>query len=357
MLGVAGWLGTAGAAGEATRAVPVAKFQQQIAAARQRVAACEAAAANCNMGDLPTGEEKVTGGAAAAETAAVGAAAAGSATAGTAAYPVRWEWLRTAVDTAKASSAADRKNSMEAAQAHLASWATEVGSVPTAAEQTRFGQVRTAANGVLARGEFRAAGSPSWLDRQMGRLLSWFFNLFTGMAEIGTRNAWLAPLVEWSCFLLAAAGLLYFVRRSLQRQSLRIALGEGAARARHTERDAADWAGLAEQRAAAADWREAIHCLYWAAIASLEARRAWRFNPTRTPREYLRLLRPGSEAQRALRGLTREFERAWYGQGAATESEFRAAQVSFAAIQGADLQRAESIPETRPAEPQPLGGV
>ncbi len=105
-----------------------------------------------------------------------------------------------------------------------------------------------------------------------------------------------------------------------------------------------DWARLAEERAAAQDWREAIHCLYWAAIVALESRQAWRPNPTRTPREYLRLLRPGSEAQRLLRALTGLFERVWYGHGEIGEAEYRAAQASFAALSAADLRRAEGTP-------------
>ena len=163
------------------------------------------------------------------------------------------------------------------------------------------------------------------------------------MNHLGEKIPWLAPLIEWSCFLLAAGGLVYFIRRSLARQALRIALGENAAAAQRNGRDTTDWARLAEERAAGGDWREAIHCLYWAVITSLEVRRAWRFNPTRTPREYVRLLSPHSPAQRALRDLTRSFERVWYGHGEATEAEFRSAQSNLAAIAAADLKRSAGI--------------
>ncbi|MGI4829084.1 MAG: DUF4129 domain-containing protein [Janthinobacterium lividum] len=311
--------------------VSLATFHQQVGAAEQVVAGCGAAADACNADALPTALETV------------------NREPGEAAFLANWQWLGEAIEGAKTSSIADRNRTMGAAQRHLAEWMAEAGPAvaggPAAgggsAGADKFTQARATAHGVLARSEFRAADGPSWLDRQVARLQDWFSRLFLGMMGLGSRNAWLAPLVEWSCFLLAAGGLLFFVRRSLDRQALRIALGEGAAMAQRTDRDAADWARLAEERAAAGEWREAIHCLYWAAIASLEARRAWRFNPTRTPREYLRLLRPGTEAERGLRVLTQTFERVWYGQAGADESEFRAAQAGFAALQQADLKRGD----------------
>jgi hypothetical protein len=72
-------------------------------------------------------------------------------------------------------------------------------------------------------------------------------------------------------------------------------------------------------------WREAIHYLYWAAIARLESRRLWPADRARTPREYLRLL-PAADPRRAnLTTLTRSFERTWYGGREAGASDFKAA--------------------------------
>jgi hypothetical protein len=69
-----------------------------------------------------------------------------------------------------------------------------------------------------------------------------------------------------------------------------------------------------------------VHCLYWAAIVMLEGRRLWRANRARTPREYLPLLEAGSVRQRALGGLTRIFERIWYGLRPASRQDFERAQ-------------------------------
>ena len=301
--------------------ISIAVFQSQVTTAAGTVSACAAAASACRADHLPPLTETV------------------SRSAVDAAFRVDWRWLRDALNAATTSSPADRVPSMQAARDHLAEWSTDAGNASLPVTTIPFSNARSAANRVLARSEFQAAEGPSWLDRQVARLENWIFKLFMGMAGIGSRNPWLAPLVEWSCFLLAGGGLLFFVRRSLARQTLRMALHEGTALAtRHADLAAADWLRLAEEQAGAADWREATHSLYWAAIASLEARRAWRANPTRTPREYLRLLRPGSDAAAALRELTRGFERIWYGQGEAKEEDFRAAQASFTLIARADLR-------------------
>jgi hypothetical protein len=94
-------------------------------------------------------------------------------------------------------------------------------------------------------------------------------------------------------------------------------------------REASDWAQRAEGFAKEAAWRDAVHCLYWAAIVLLESRRAWRHNPTRTPREYVQLLKAGSAQQEGLRALTRIFERTWYGLRETDEQEYAEARGLF----------------------------
>ena len=84
----------------------------------------------------------------------------------------------------------------------------------------------------------------------------------------------------------------------------------------------------------------------------MESRRAWRPNVTRTPREYLRLLKHGAEAHRALRELTRNFERVWYGQAEAGEAQYRTTLESFRALEESKPERATvSEPGTGAAVP------
>ena len=171
----------------------------------------------------------------------------------------------------------------------------------------------------------------------MWRLLG---QMFSGFGKLGERAPWLGKALEWLFFLAAAVGLLFFVRRNFQRQRLAASLrGEQAARTAW-DREATDWATLAEQAAKDGAWREAVHCLYWAAIVRLESRRAWRHNPARTPREYVRLLKPGSVQHESLGGLTGLLERVWYGLRPAEEGDYRRAHLLFAQLNESSLSAA-----------------
>ncbi len=307
------------------KTVPFSVFQAQTAAARQLMDGCRHNAAACDGASLPA-PQGVNGG-----------------PAGT--FTMNWGWLRDTLNGAKTASPADRQTRMKDAQDHLDALVRDAGAA-FPAEAGAFPQARSAANRALARDEFRAAEGPTWIDRQIAKLQDWVLRLFTGMDRLGKRAPWLAPSVEWGCFALAAAGLLWFVRQSLARQALRISLSEGAALAGGGDRHSADWARMAQERAAAEDWREAVHSLFWAAIALMEGRRAWKPNAARTPREYLRLLKPGSDAQGALRELTRVFEQTWYGHGEAGASAYDAALRSYQALEAARPERSASAAAT-----------
>ena len=69
-------------------------------------------------------------------------------------------------------------------------------------------------------------------------------------------------------------------------------------------------------------WREAVRLTYWCGIAWLETRGTWRPDPSRTPREYLRLLPAAHEHTAALRTLTNLAEHVWYGGAPAGAAQF-----------------------------------
>lgn len=256
-------------------------------------------------------------------------------------YAVHWDWLADALRSAQKASPQERASLMSACKQHLTELALQAGEADPLAPQMTFSRARQAANAVLARQEFRnVQEGPGWFDRQIARLQGYLLKAFSGLGRLGEKAPWLVPAIEWGCFALAAAGLLWFIRRSLQRQSLRISLSEGAILRSRMGRDAADWQRMSAEYAAAGNWREAVHCLYWAAVALLESRRAWQPDATRTPREYLRLLRPGSEAHSTLRGITQNFERTWYGQTEAGEDHYQTALQQFRALESAPADRA-----------------
>ena len=193
-------------------------------------------------------------------------------------------------------------------------------------EAANFEHARQVADEVLKRPEFQHDLVDSWWETKKQQLGNVLGRLFGRMARISHAVPWLAKAMEWTLFGGAALGLLLFVLRELRRQRLHVSLSDGMVKAEAWTREADDWSQRAEGFAKTAEWREAVHCLYWAAIVLLESRRAWRHNPTRTPREYVRLLRAGSAQQQGLRGLTQIFERSWYGLREVDGGQYAAAR-------------------------------
>ena len=203
-------------------------------------------------------------------------------------------------------------------------------SVPslTSAQQVEFAQAQTAAQKILARAEFQQPEPTLW-DRIKAKIVSAIVRIFVGIDRVTTQSPWMGRALEWLLFVAAAVGLLVWVMRTVQRQRLRVALGDEPAKSTAWARESEEWQRQAEHEAARGAWREAIHALYWAAIVCLERRRAWRHNPSRTPREYVRLLKAGSGEQRELRGLTNALEQSWYGQRETNAQEFAEARERF----------------------------
>jgi hypothetical protein len=307
---VMGVLGVA-SAGAVTRRVSVEEFRRDVAQMQGLAAACAGASAACDVGKV-VGDERV------GELSGDGRAGGG--------YEVHWGWLRDALKGAKDAKAGDRAESMKEAAGTLDEMAAEAGKPAGLSE---FGRERREADAVLALKEFQGADTVTWWDKLKARVFSWIERIFHGVGQIGEMAPWIGRLLEWLLFVGAAVGVVVFVLRSLQRQRLRVSLAEGAAKATAWDREGTDWAKLAEGFASEGAWRDAVHCLYWAAIVTLEGRRAWRHNPTRTPREYVRLLKPGSAQQQGLRGLTQIFERVWYGLREAKAEEYARARALY----------------------------
>jgi hypothetical protein len=190
------------------------------------------------------------------------------------------------------------------------------------ASATDTARAHDAANAILSQREFRFVKGESWWQRQqakfwafVGRILGKIFGAAFGWGGI-----------TWVVYGLAALILALFAwwiaRLLLRGAPAQLSLDYEPA---VSEKSATEW--LADARAASAhgDWREAVRLAYWAGIASLESRGAWRPDRARTPREYLRLVGRQSSYFPSLVELTRHFERIWYGSTAATADDFSTA--------------------------------
>jgi hypothetical protein len=233
----------------------------------------------------------------------------------------RYGWLRNLLDDSNDPTHRLRGELLPRAGQRLAEQQAEIDALSAAIALTA--RERTSRDGVLARKEFRTAAAEytlterigSWIERQLSKL-------FGGAASLGRMAPWLGTALQWGTLILAASLLVLWILRALDRQRIALGkLGGDAARIQADEESRA-WAELARTHATKGEWRDAVHCLYWASIVALEDRRTLRRSGTRTPREALQLIDPASHLREPLRAQTGAFERIWYGQQPAAESDY-----------------------------------
>lgn len=304
----------------AAKSVTVDGFRSDLARLQTLVAACRAKQSACVENEVGE-DEQVHGG--------TGDQPSNT----TPLFEEHWEWLRVVLHRSHDSSAKDREHWMQEAQQQLSEMQQALAPTTAPADDARFAAARKNANAVLRMPEFDKALGTTWWDRLLMKVRSWLGRIFEGVGALGDNAPWIGTALEWLLFLGAAVGLLVFILRTVARQRTRLALQTHATATTAWTREPDDWARLADANAATGDWREAVHCLYWAAIVLLEQKRAWRHNPTRTPREYIRLLPARSAQQQALRELTTLLETAWYGHRDTTAEQFAAARTCYETLQ------------------------
>jgi Domain of unknown function (DUF4129) len=194
---------------------------------------------------------------------------------------------------------------------------------------------RNAMKQVLAGRDFRNLEQPTVRDSVLEKVGTWLNHLFKSATRLQARSAWIGRVIVLGfiagvCVLLAW-GLLRVERRWRVRL---IPEDRGPASGAPSARNWQLWLDDARRAAAAGQWREAIHFVYWAAIARLEARRLWPADRARTPREYLALVGTDDPRKAGLAILTGSFERTWYGGRVAAERDYRHAEEIATALIG-----------------------
>jgi hypothetical protein len=180
---------------------------------------------------------------------------------------------------------------------------------------------------VLAGREFRNLHRASESDTALEKFGNWLNRLFSNIDKMRTRSAWVGRALVWGFLLAVAIGLAWGLMQMERRWRVRLVpLSDGPAAEAASARDWQLWLADARKAAAAGQWREAIHFVYWASISRLESRRLWPADRARTPREYLALVAPEDPRQPGLASLTRSFERTWYGGREAGEIDYRTAE-------------------------------
>lgn len=180
---------------------------------------------------------------------------------------------------------------------------------------------------VLSRREFHGLAGPSEWQKLMARITQWLFERITRLLSRLHINAKAGNVVAWTVIGLSLAFLCYWIWRRLRIAAL--PLKASGSKQDFAARTSRQWLEEALAAAERGDYREAIHCAYWAAIAQLEDSGVLVRDRARTPRESLRQLdsRPGE--QKPLRDLTRHFELIWYGYRPASADDWSGARVQL----------------------------
>jgi hypothetical protein len=180
---------------------------------------------------------------------------------------------------------------------------------------------------VLSGRDFRNLESSTVRDALLEKLGEWLNLLWKNAAMLQGRAAWVGRVIVWGFILAVCVGLAWGLLQLERRWRIRLVPeSDGPAAGAASARDWQLWLADARRAAAAGQWREAIHFVYWATISRLESKRLWPADRARTPREYLALVAAEDPRRAGLTKLTGSFERTWYGGRGAGESDYSQAE-------------------------------
>jgi hypothetical protein len=175
---------------------------------------------------------------------------------------------------------------------------------------------------ILKRREYRfvreGAESETFWDQILDRLWQWV----AGLLDRAGNHPKVTNFLRWGIVIALGLILLAWLAYTLTHVSYRpIPAPEGEVRAT----PARDWVEEARKAATRGEYRDAIRIIYGAAVLALGEAGAWQVDPSRTHREYARLLPRDSLRRPHLIALTDCFERVWYGRAQASARDYEAA--------------------------------
>jgi hypothetical protein len=176
---------------------------------------------------------------------------------------------------------------------------------------------------ILDRREFAGERGPSQLELLQARISRWIERQLLRLLSRLHPGAQAGNAMSWAIVGMAFFALCYWIIQSLAGRSRSTQPSAAVASASNDPRA---WARDALAAADRGDYREAVHCAYWAAVGHLEARGMLKSDRARTPRESLRLLDPHATEQELLCEFTRLFELIWYGYRPASANDWSSAR-------------------------------
>jgi hypothetical protein len=195
----------------------------------------------------------------------------------------------------------------------------------SAGQASAYAAQRSTLNAILSERAYQSSTQSSPIDRFREWLDSLLDKFLAGLVRFGSRSRWIAWTLRVLLVLGICVGFVWAIVRMERASRIKLVPDVVPSPDAPSAREWQLWLADARAMAAKAQWRDAIHFVYWAAIARLESRRMWPADRARTPREYLALMPGGDSRTPNLTALTRSFERTWYGGRAAGSGDFQSA--------------------------------
>jgi len=209
-------------------------------------------------------------------------------------------------------------------QRRLAAMREAAADLEAGSSDVSTGSARSRLENILRRREFARATGPSETELLRARIARWIEERVLRLLSLLHISRTAGNLVTWSIVALAFALLCYWVWQNVS-WSLRSAAPSPQRPGAVNE--SRQWAKDAFVAAERGDYREAVHCAYWATIVHLEGLGLLKRDHSRTPRESLRLLEPHPKERQLLGDFTRNFELIWYGYRPASPEDWTNARM------------------------------
>jgi len=194
---------------------------------------------------------------------------------------------------------------------------------------------RSKLNDILKRREFRSVRAAIEEESLWDRLVDWVWTLISRLfRHVGGHPAATQGFL-WGVVIVLGLAFLGWLVHSLTRLSTanlsfrRLPVtGESAA-------STADWQKWAQEGHAAAErgeYRDAVRITYGAAVRRIAEAGFWQIDPSRTHREYVRLLPAGSSQRPHVAAITNLFEGVWYGHEQASAAIYESARAELESL-------------------------
>jgi hypothetical protein len=208
-------------------------------------------------------------------------------------------------------------------EAHLIAMRDAAKDLEAPSQPPSLSNAREHLDKILQRPEFAGEQGPGQWELLRERIARWLGDQILRLMSALHLGPATGNVIAWTVVGLAFLAVCYYVFRALAGRS---ALVETPAEAPIDLSDARQWAKDALAAAESGDYREAVHCAYWAAVVRLETLGSLKRDRARTPRESLRILDPHPTEQKLLREFTRHFELIWYGYRPASAQDWSEAR-------------------------------